>query len=70
MLTDVLSPLLNRPVESLRGLPIGPAEVCAQRLGAFAAAGVERVLLWPLTDPIRQLQLIRERVAPLVQSST
>jgi alkanesulfonate monooxygenase SsuD/methylene tetrahydromethanopterin reductase-like flavin-dependent oxidoreductase (luciferase family) len=70
MLTDVLSPLLNRPVESLRDLPIGPAEVCAQRLGAFAAAGVERVLLWPLTDPIRQLQLIRERVAPLVQSST
>jgi hypothetical protein len=34
------------------------------------AADVERVLLWPLTDPIRQLELIRERVAPLVQSST
>ncbi|MGY1830065.1 hypothetical protein ACI8AA_06485 [Geodermatophilus sp. SYSU D01180] len=32
----------------------------------FAAAGVQRVLLWPLTDPVRRLELLRERVLPLV----
>ena len=54
------------PADALRHLPIGPAEVCAQRLGAFAAAGVERILLWPLADEVRQLELVRDRVIPLV----
>src|SRR5262249_52021700 len=64
MLADVLAPMLNRPVEQLRelSLPIGPAAVCAERLAAFAAAGVERVLVWPLTDELRQLELFQERV--------
>ncbi len=69
MLTDTLAPLLNRSVESLRHLPIGSAEVCAQRLTEFAAAGLERVLLWPLADEMRQLELIRERVIPLVAAA-
>jgi alkanesulfonate monooxygenase SsuD/methylene tetrahydromethanopterin reductase-like flavin-dependent oxidoreductase (luciferase family) len=68
MLTDTLAPMLNRPVEALRHLPIGPAEACAQRLTAFAAAGVERVMLWPLADEVRQLELVRERVIPRVLS--
>ena len=34
MLTDTLAPMLKRPVDSLRHLPIGSAEVCAQRLSA------------------------------------
>jgi alkanesulfonate monooxygenase SsuD/methylene tetrahydromethanopterin reductase-like flavin-dependent oxidoreductase (luciferase family) len=66
MLTDTLAPMLRRPADSLRHLPIGPAEVCAERLAAFAAAGVERVFLWPLADEVRQLELVRERVVPLV----
>jgi hypothetical protein len=69
ILADVLAPMVNRPVESLRRLPIGPAEVCAQRLAEFAAAGVERIFLWPLADPVRQLAALRERVIPLVTSS-
>jgi alkanesulfonate monooxygenase SsuD/methylene tetrahydromethanopterin reductase-like flavin-dependent oxidoreductase (luciferase family) len=66
MLTDVLAPLLHRPPDSLRHLPIGPAELCAQRLSDLESAGVERVLLWPLTDPVTQLEIIRDRVMPLV----
>jgi alkanesulfonate monooxygenase SsuD/methylene tetrahydromethanopterin reductase-like flavin-dependent oxidoreductase (luciferase family) len=68
MLTDVLAPMLNRPVEALRplSLPIGPAEVCAERLSAFAQAGAERLFLWPLSDDVKQLELFRERVAPLL----
>jgi probable F420-dependent oxidoreductase len=68
MLTDVLAPMLNRPAEALRSLslPIGPAEVCAERVRAFAEAGAQRIFLWPLRDEVTQLELFRDRVAPLV----
>jgi alkanesulfonate monooxygenase SsuD/methylene tetrahydromethanopterin reductase-like flavin-dependent oxidoreductase (luciferase family) len=68
MLAHVLAPLLNRPVEELRSLslPIGPAEVCAERIAAFADAGAERLFVWPLRDDIRQLELFRERVVPMI----
>jgi alkanesulfonate monooxygenase SsuD/methylene tetrahydromethanopterin reductase-like flavin-dependent oxidoreductase (luciferase family) len=68
MLADVLAPMLNRPIEELRSLwlPIGPPEVCAERLTAFAEAGAQRLFLWPLRDEVTQLELFRERVAPLV----
>ncbi len=68
VLTHVLSPMLKRPVEALRSLslPIGPAEVCAERLAAFARAGAQRMFVWPLDDEVAQLEAFRERVAPLV----
>jgi alkanesulfonate monooxygenase SsuD/methylene tetrahydromethanopterin reductase-like flavin-dependent oxidoreductase (luciferase family) len=71
-LADVLSPMLNRPLEQLQqlSLPIGPAEVCAERLAAFADAGLQRAFVWPLGDELRQLELFSERVAPLVPGST
>ena len=69
MLADVLAPLLGRPVEELRSLslPIGPAEVCAERLAAFADAGAQRLFVWPLRDEVRQLELFRERVVPMLR---
>ncbi len=69
MLVDVLAPLLNRPVEELRSLslPIGPAEVCAERLAAFADAGAQRFFVWPLRDEVRQLELFCERVIPMLR---
>jgi len=67
MLVDVLAPLLNRPVESLRPiLPIGSAEDCAAKLEAYDRAGAQRIFLWPLADECAQLELFRERVVPLV----
>jgi alkanesulfonate monooxygenase SsuD/methylene tetrahydromethanopterin reductase-like flavin-dependent oxidoreductase (luciferase family) len=68
MLGDVLAPMLKRPVEALRdlALPIGSAQQCAERLSAYAAAGAERVFVWPLADELRQLELFRENVVPLV----
>jgi alkanesulfonate monooxygenase SsuD/methylene tetrahydromethanopterin reductase-like flavin-dependent oxidoreductase (luciferase family) len=67
-LTDVLAPMLHRPAEALRTAPllIGPAEVCAERLAAFVAAGARRIFVWPLGDEVRQLELFRERVTCLV----
>ena len=69
MLADVLAPLLRRPVEELRSLslPIGPAEVCAERIAAFADAGAQRLFVWPLRDEVRQLELFRERVVPMLR---
>ena len=63
-LSDVLAPMLHRPAEALRAAPllIGPAEVCAERLAAFVAAGARRVFVWPLADEVAQLELFRERV--------
>ena len=68
MLADVLAPMVNRPLEELRelSLPIGPAEVCAERLADFARAGVQRLFVWPLRDEVAQLERFSERVVPLV----
>jgi alkanesulfonate monooxygenase SsuD/methylene tetrahydromethanopterin reductase-like flavin-dependent oxidoreductase (luciferase family) len=64
-LTEVLAPMLGRPAAALRSAPllIGPAEVCAERLAAFVAAGARRIFVWPLADETRQLELFRERIA-------
>jgi alkanesulfonate monooxygenase SsuD/methylene tetrahydromethanopterin reductase-like flavin-dependent oxidoreductase (luciferase family) len=67
-LGEVLAPMLHRPVEALRSapLPIGPAEVCAERLAAFVDAGARRIFVWPLGDEVAQLELFRERVTNLL----
>ncbi len=63
-----LASMLNRSDAALRSLPlpIGPAEVCAERLTALVRAGARRIFVWPLGDEVTQLELFRERVAPLV----
>jgi alkanesulfonate monooxygenase SsuD/methylene tetrahydromethanopterin reductase-like flavin-dependent oxidoreductase (luciferase family) len=68
LLTDVLAPMLRRPVEALRALslPIGPAELCAERLSHFSSSGAQRIFLWPLADELAQLELFREQVAPRI----
>ena len=64
-------PTIHRPEEVLRDrLPIGPAELFAEKLGAFAEAGVQRVFVWPVADEARQLELFRETVQPLLGASS
>ncbi len=71
ILSSVLGPTLNRPLEELRDrLPIGPPEECAKKLTAYAAAGAQRVFLWPLADELEQLELFYERVVPLIEDGT
>jgi alkanesulfonate monooxygenase SsuD/methylene tetrahydromethanopterin reductase-like flavin-dependent oxidoreductase (luciferase family) len=67
ILRERLAPTVNRPEAVLRErLPIGSAEEVAEKLTAFAAAGVQRVLIWPVADEGRQLELFADRVVPLV----
>jgi alkanesulfonate monooxygenase SsuD/methylene tetrahydromethanopterin reductase-like flavin-dependent oxidoreductase (luciferase family) len=63
-----LLPAVNRPESLLRErLPIGPAGAFADLLAAFEASGLQRVLLWPVADEARQLELFCEKVAPAVE---
>jgi alkanesulfonate monooxygenase SsuD/methylene tetrahydromethanopterin reductase-like flavin-dependent oxidoreductase (luciferase family) len=65
VLEDVLAPLLARDPAVLAGqLPVGSPEHCIDLLTAYAAAGARRILLWPVRDPIGQLELFAEEVGP------
>jgi alkanesulfonate monooxygenase SsuD/methylene tetrahydromethanopterin reductase-like flavin-dependent oxidoreductase (luciferase family) len=67
VLSDVLAPVLNRHPDELRGrLCIGPAADCAALLSEYAAAGCQRVYLWPLGDERRQIESIASDVSPRI----
>jgi hypothetical protein len=65
-----LVPTIHRPEEILRDrLPVGPAELFAEKLSAFARAGVHRVFVWPVADEAHQLELFCEKVRPAIVGS-
>jgi alkanesulfonate monooxygenase SsuD/methylene tetrahydromethanopterin reductase-like flavin-dependent oxidoreductase (luciferase family) len=67
VLSETLAPMLNRPLEQLRErLLIGAPEVCAAKLAAYKAVGVQRVFIWPIRDELDQLTVFQKKVAPLV----
>ena len=55
------------PLADRLRLLVASAEACAERLTRYAEAGVQRLFLWPVGDPIEQLELFGERVAPLLE---
>jgi alkanesulfonate monooxygenase SsuD/methylene tetrahydromethanopterin reductase-like flavin-dependent oxidoreductase (luciferase family) len=60
-------PTIHRPEEMLRErLPVGPAELFAEKLSDFARAGVQRVFIWPVADEAHQLELFWETVRPAI----
>ncbi len=66
---NVLAPTLKRPAEELQErLLIGHPEECAQKLAAYRSAGAQRIILWPITDEISQLETFHQRVLPLTKS--
>jgi probable F420-dependent oxidoreductase len=67
--SDILSPALGRePDELLRLALMGSAEQCAARLAIYAAAGVQRVLIWPAADHLAQIERFATQVIPLLMS--
>ena len=67
LVDEVLAPLLGRDAGQLAArLPIGSPEHCARVLSDYAQAGAGTVLLWPLRDPLAQLELVAGRVRPLL----
>jgi alkanesulfonate monooxygenase SsuD/methylene tetrahydromethanopterin reductase-like flavin-dependent oxidoreductase (luciferase family) len=70
VLTDVLAPLLSQDPGELGGrVCVGSVEHCAELLSRYAAAGCQRVYLWPLGEEQRQLELVAAEVAPIVAAS-
>lgn len=64
---DVLAPVLGRDPRTLaQYLPVGTADHCIAVLNAYARAGARRILLWPVRNPVRQLEVFAEQVAPHV----
>jgi alkanesulfonate monooxygenase SsuD/methylene tetrahydromethanopterin reductase-like flavin-dependent oxidoreductase (luciferase family) len=69
VLTERVLPVVKRPEAVLRErLPIGPADEFAERLDAFARAGVQRVFLWPVADEVRQLERFANEVVPRLEA--
>jgi alkanesulfonate monooxygenase SsuD/methylene tetrahydromethanopterin reductase-like flavin-dependent oxidoreductase (luciferase family) len=68
VLEEWVGPALGRDPDELGDrLLVAPAEECAERLRRYAEAGVHRVFLWPVGEPVEQLELFSERVAPLLR---
>lgn len=71
ILGDILAKMLGRSVDELRDrVLVGPAEECTQKLVAYRRAGAERIFIWPVRAPIRQLGIFMERVASLSRTAT
>ena len=67
VMQERLVPTIHRPEELLRErLPVGPAEMFAEKLSDFARAGVQRVFVWPVVDEAHQLERFWEEVRPAV----
>jgi alkanesulfonate monooxygenase SsuD/methylene tetrahydromethanopterin reductase-like flavin-dependent oxidoreductase (luciferase family) len=65
VLEEWVAPTLGRAPDELgERLLVASAEACAERLTSYAEAGVQRMFLWPVGDPIEQLELFGGRVAP------
>ena len=67
VLTEVLAPVVGRDPDALRDrVCVGSPEHCAELLSRYAAAGCERVYVWPLGDEPRQLERLASDVVPLL----
>ncbi len=67
VLKERVAPTVHRPEDMLRErLPIGPPELFAEKLTAFAKAGVQRVFIWPVADEVHQLERFWNEVRPAV----
>jgi len=66
--TARLAEVLGRTQDELAGrLLVGSPEECADLLGAYLAAGVDLVLLWPVADHEPQLDRVMADVVPRVR---
>jgi probable F420-dependent oxidoreductase len=67
VLRERVAPVVHRAEDVLRArLAIGRPERIADKLNAFAEAGVRRVFIWPVDDEIGQLERFAAQVLPAV----
>ena len=62
---EALAGMLRRDPDQLSGqVLIGHPEQCASVLGRYAEVGVDSVFIWPIGDPVAQLERFGAEVAP------
>ncbi|HEX5096416.1 MAG TPA: LLM class flavin-dependent oxidoreductase [Acidimicrobiia bacterium] len=67
VLVERVVPTVHRPEAVLRErLPIGSPVRFAEKLRAFADAGVQQVFIWPVADEVEQLHRFATQVRPLL----
>jgi alkanesulfonate monooxygenase SsuD/methylene tetrahydromethanopterin reductase-like flavin-dependent oxidoreductase (luciferase family) len=60
-----LGPAVGRSPDDLASrLMLGTPERCIEIARAYAAAGVQRIFIWPAADEMRQVRLFAEQVMP------
>jgi alkanesulfonate monooxygenase SsuD/methylene tetrahydromethanopterin reductase-like flavin-dependent oxidoreductase (luciferase family) len=65
VLREVIAPTVRRPVDDLRGrLPVGTPDQVAPLVAAYASAGLDELLVWPVVDPVDQLRAFMADVVP------
>jgi alkanesulfonate monooxygenase SsuD/methylene tetrahydromethanopterin reductase-like flavin-dependent oxidoreductase (luciferase family) len=61
VVSERLAPLLGKPPEIvLARAAVGSAADVRERIRAYAAAGAQRIHLWPAADPLDQLEALAE----------
>jgi alkanesulfonate monooxygenase SsuD/methylene tetrahydromethanopterin reductase-like flavin-dependent oxidoreductase (luciferase family) len=69
VLNDVLGPTLRRSPDEMRErLLVGPAGASADMLARYEAAGAQRILLWPVGEPLQQLERFHDTVLPRLEA--
>ena len=64
VLSSVVAPMLGRDADELRRqLFIGPVDECREKMDAYRQEGVQRVFIWPVKDPLKELDVFMRRVA-------
>ena len=62
-----LSQMLRRSEDEVRTrLPVGSPDRCVDLFGRYQAAGMGRVLVWPVGDELEQLERLAADVMPQV----
>ncbi len=62
---EALADMLRRDPDQLSGqVLIGDPEYCASLLGRYAEVGVDSVFIWPIGDPVAQLERFGAEVVP------
>jgi alkanesulfonate monooxygenase SsuD/methylene tetrahydromethanopterin reductase-like flavin-dependent oxidoreductase (luciferase family) len=58
-----LSGVMRRPASELRDrFLVGPAGECVEKIRAYHEAGAQRILVWPVRNELKQLELFMARV--------
>jgi alkanesulfonate monooxygenase SsuD/methylene tetrahydromethanopterin reductase-like flavin-dependent oxidoreductase (luciferase family) len=68
---EELAAMLNRPAEQLSDrVLVGSVERCAAVVKAYAAAGIDRIFVWPLAAPEKQLERFMLEVVPAAMTGS